>query len=644
MASALGSRSVEGRTAMRVRLTRAGVAVAVAFSLLFVYYAWTATSSGNPFTKVTPFGFSSGDSDYYNLQADAFLHGRLWLDVPFDPRLKTAENPYALYNPNSMQGLPDGSFYNDKYYLAWGPAPALTTFLPPRLVGLRIQENLAITLYCFFGVLFAAMTLTLLVRRLVPGTSRAVLWTGNATLALATAIPWILRRPTIYEVAITAAFFFMMAGLLVLVRELLREEAPRRRCLALAGTLFGLAVLSRPTMVFVVAGVAGLAWVLRPEGRRTTAALVVGIPALAGFIFMIYNAARFSGPLDFGNRWQTSGKDVRHIPFNDISNLPPALYGYLLAPLHLTVGFPYIHLPPPPSAPFSLKKGFGAEPTGSVVWAVPFTLLALVFAARRRRPAAGQDPGDVAGVPGVRPVVLSLIAVATLVLATGVYGVPGYTERYELDFLPWLVMAATLGWAALIRHASTARRAAWWRRGGMALAAWGILVGVATSFTGYYDSFNYFEQGRYRALERAFSPLPTLAAKIAGRPMLAGIVAVPNGYNTTHESYTKLDIPGPGIPLQPEQTADLTIVSPDARDARLTFRAVTRAPGTFAVSQTGAGEGTPVLVQGGDAGTLPLHLKRGVNYVAISLTMGADVPPAADGSLPTVELRDVYVR
>ena len=86
----------EGDTATRVRLTRAGVAVVMAFALLAAYYAWTATSSGNPFTKVTPFGLSSGDSDYYNLQADAFLHGRLWVDVPFDTRLLTAKNPYAL--------------------------------------------------------------------------------------------------------------------------------------------------------------------------------------------------------------------------------------------------------------------------------------------------------------------------------------------------------------------------------------------------------------------------------------------------------------------------------------------------------------------------------------------------------------------
>jgi hypothetical protein len=627
----------EGRTATHVRLTRAGVAAVMAFALLAVFYAWTATSSGNPFTKVSPFGFSVGDSDYYNLQADAFLHGRLWVDVPIDPQLLTAKNPYALdVTSTTVRGLPDGSFYKDRYYLSWGPAPAVTTFLPPRLVGLRIQENLAVTLYCFFGALFAAMTLTLLVRRLVPGTSRAVIWTGNATMALATSMPWILRSPTVYQVAISAAFFFMMAGLVVLVRELLREESPRRGRLAAAGTLFGLAVLSRPTMAFVVVGVMGLAWVLRPEARRTVVPLIVGIPVIAGTIFMIYNMARFSGPLDFGNKWQTSVRDARDIPYNDISNLPPALYAYLVAPLHLTVGFPYFHLPPPPDAPLASNSLYRGEPTGSMLWAVPFGLLAVAFVARHRRTAAGDDTSV------LKPVVLTLLAVSMLVLVAGAYGIPGYTERYKLDFLPWLVMAATLGWAALIRHASTPRRAGWWRRAGIALGAWGILVGVAVSFAGYYDSLAILDQDRFQSLERVFSPLPTLATKIAGRPMIAAVIQAPKRFSiTVAGGYTTLDLPEVSFSLEPQQAADVTIVSPNTRNARLTFRTATKSSSTFTVFQSAADETTSALVHDGSAGTLPLHLQRGVNYVSVGLTAGVDVP---SGAPVTVQLRDIRLR
>jgi hypothetical protein len=625
-----------------VRPTRAGVVIAAAAVLLLAFYAWTASSSGNPFNKVNPFNFQSGGSDYYNLQADAFLHGHLWLDVPIDPRLRSAENPYVLDVPNTVPGLTDGSFYDGRYYLSWGPAPAITTFAPPRLVGLELRENLAVLLYCFFGVLLGGMTLRLLLRRLVPDAPRVILWTGVATLALASSVPWILRRPSVYEVAIAGAFFFMMAGLLVLVRELLREEDPRRGRLAWAGVLFGLAVLSRPSMGFVVLGLAGLGWVLRPEARRALLVLVVGIPVAAGLLFLIYNAARFSGPLDFGNKWQTTGRDVRDIPFNSLANLPPALWGYLVAPVRLTLDFPYFHLPPGPEAPFSVSGDYGQEQTGSILWAVPFTLLGLAFLARMwwRRRGTG---GDVLQQPVVR-VILALTGTALLAFLPVAIGVPGYTERYELDFLPYLTMAATLGWGALVTGAPTRRRATWWRRGGILLAAWSLLVGVAISFTGYYDGLRLFDRDGFDKLEGAFAPVPTLATMVAGRPMIAAL-AGPDGFKATVK-YTKIDVGGATIGLHAGDgsKAVATIVSPGARDAELTFRAATASPGSFALTADTEDGTSAVVVQDGSAEPLPVRLKRGVNRLDLTLAPGGDVPPSADGSAPRVDLRDLQVR
>jgi len=617
-----------------VRLTRVGVALAAAIGLLFAYYAWTATSSGNPFNTVTPFPFKYESSDYYNLQADAFLDGHLWLDVPVDQRLSSAPNPYEV--DVTGYGLVDAPYYDGRYWLAWGPAPAITTFLPARLLGFRIQENLAITLYAFFGVLLGGLALTRLVRRLVPGTSRRVIWAGNAALALATALPWILRRPTVYEVVIAGAFAFCMAGLLVMVRELTREDGapPRTSRLAWAGVFYGLAVLTRPTMGFVALATVGVAWALlgaRPPRRALLC--LAGIPVLAGVLFMIYNLLRFSGPLDFGNRWQLAGRDVRHLSFNDPSNLPPALFGYLVAPLRLGLEFPYIHLPPPPVAPFSGKAGYHGEETASVLWAVPFALLAAAVLLRRR------PSTSVPGAPApARRVVRALVVVAFAGLLPGAFTVPGYTERYELDFLPYLVIAATLGWAELIRGASSARRATWWRRGGLALAAWSALVGVAIGFTGYYDSLKQLDGDRFRSLERAFSPLPTLATAISGHPALASVL-VPGGVTGYEPGYATLSWDGAGFRLVAGGgDAALTIVSPSARDATLAFTARTAVAGAGvvaappSVTQTGAGEATSVAVSGDGPASLPLRLKRGVNYVALS-SSGGDV-----------ELGDVRVR
>lgn len=270
------------------RPTWAGLAALAAGTVLLGYYAWTASSSGNPFDRVTPFQFKYGDSDYYNLQADAFLHGQLPLRVPVDPALERAANPY---DPKLPQLLPDGSFYNGRYYLTWGPGPAITLFVPARLLGFELRENLAALLYSIAGVLLAWASLALLVRRLVPDVPRLVVWTGNATIALGGALPWILRRPTVYEVAITGAFCFSMGGLFVLLREVTRPSGPRGSGLVLSGVLYGLAVLSRPTLGLVAIAMAVPALMLRHDGglprklttaRRRAIVLFIGPVVLAG--------------------------------------------------------------------------------------------------------------------------------------------------------------------------------------------------------------------------------------------------------------------------------------------------------------------------------------------------------------------------
>jgi hypothetical protein len=191
-----------------------------------------------------------------------------------------------------------------------------------------------------------------------------------------------------------------------------------------------------------------------------------------------------------------------------------------------------------------------------------------------------------------------------------------------------------MGWAELVRGADGARRSVWWRRAGLALAAWSVLVGVAIGFTGYYDGLKSGNPDRFRALERAFSPLPTLATALTGRPAIASAL-VPYGVTSLDRRYTRLSWDGMGLRLVAGgDDATLTIVSPSARDAALSFTARTGAGAPpLSVAQTGGGPATSVLLSGeGAPASLPLRLKRGVNYVALS-SSGGDV-----------ELSDVRVR
>jgi hypothetical protein len=617
----------------------------VAALLLFGYYAWTASSAGDPFNKVNPYQFKYGDSDYYNLQADAFLHGHLALDVPVASELAAAKNPYDPAVPGAR--LPDASLYNDHYYLSWGPAPAVTTFLPFRLLGMQLRENLAIVIYAFIGVLAACASLALLLRRLVPDTPRVVLWAGWASLALAGALPFILRRPTVYEVALTGAFCFAMAGFYVLLRETVRPLAPRTNRLAIVGVLFGLAVLTRPTFGPVAVAMVGLAYLLRHDGhlprgltpvRKRAVALAVGIPILAGVAFMVYNTLRFTGPLDFGNKYQMAGRDVRFIPYNSFGNLVPALFGYVVAPLRIGLEFPYVHLPPPPAAPVTLPAGFGAEATGSIFWSVPLLLLTLVALGRG---AVGRIRGRRVLASTTSRVILALVVVSAIPFLLGVYGVPGYTERYELDFLPCLMIAAVLVWAELTRVAATPRRAVLWRRGGVLLAVYGVIVGVAIGFTGYYDGLKANNPKVFDRLQRAFSPLPTAVTMLAGHPIIAGASA-PGGLMQSDVGYATL---GPGnstITVRPDAPARLTVVSPGKRTAQVRFTTATDVPGRFVVTVAAHGHATATTVRNGTLGGVPVPLRRGINYVDLSIA--PVVPVAAGAPQPAVALEATRVQ
>jgi hypothetical protein len=603
------------------RPTTRGALVLMAALSLLGYYAWTASSSGDPFNKLTPYQSKYGDSDFYNLLAAGFLKGQLSLDAPVPPELMAAANPYDPRVPG--QRLPDASLYNDRWYLTWGPAPALTTFVPFQLMGTQLRENLAIVIYAFIGVLAACASLALLVRRLVPGTRSVVIWSGWASIALAGVLPFMLRRPTIYEVALTGAFCFSMTGLYLLLRETVRPQPPRMRRLALVGVLFGLAVLTRPTFLFVTLAMAGLAPLLRHDGRlprgltsarRRALALVVGIPALAGVIFMVYNALRFSGPLDFGNKYQMGGRDVRFLTYNSLGNLKPALFGYLVAPLRLGLEFPYVHLPPPPAGPIALPLGFGAEPTGSIFWAVPMLLVTFVALGRG---AVSRIRGRCALSPLVTRVVLALVAIAAIPLLSGAYAIPGHTERYELDFLPCLMIAATLAWAELVRVATTPRRAAIWRRVGVLLTTYGVVVGVAIGFSGYNNGLKSDNRKVFVWLERLFSPLPTAVAMLAGHPMIPAATA-PAGVVSEGVGYVTLDLKRAAVILAPDAPAQLTVVSPDRRKAQIRFVVDTNLAESFVVTAAVHGRASTRTVRKGMAVAVPVELRRGVNYIDLT--------------------------
>ena len=201
-------------------ITGCGAATVGVLALALAFYMWTAASS-------IPFGFPSVDQNVYDLLTTAFLHGHTYLPISPPPGLLHLADPYNPVQNTPYQGAyHDLSLYHGRFYLPWGPTPVLTLFAPFRIItGLRVSMSFAVALYAFVGLLCSVLLLRALLRHLVPRCPAWVLPVSTVGLALTNTLPFLIRRPIEYEVAISSGFCFEMAGVWLVVTAVLGPDA-----------------------------------------------------------------------------------------------------------------------------------------------------------------------------------------------------------------------------------------------------------------------------------------------------------------------------------------------------------------------------------------------------------------------------------
>jgi hypothetical protein len=614
------------------RVTPYRIGLGALMLAVLAYYLWSAATS-------LPFTLSTANTDPYNLLTSAFLHGHLYLPLKVPAGLLRLRDPYnpALNGPYAAP-YHDLSLYAGHFYMEWGPTPVLSLFAPFRLTGARMSESLAVAIYGFIGFVCAVVLLHVLVRRLVPETARWVLFVGSVTLAFSNAVPFLLRRPYQYEVAISCGYCFTMAGLLLVVTSLFAPRPGRVR-LALGSLCLGLAVGGRPTMG--VTGAMLLAatwWLVRRRGERPWIALNALGPFIAcGVLLILYNELRFHSLTDFGEGYQLAGIDPTTAVYYSPSYIVPGLFTYLLLPARLALTFPHAFLMTAASDPISLPKNYigapgvaGAEPTGGIFTTIPITLLLAVvpFMWRRRQPRERRVAFAAAGLAGIGLIIVFFTAL----------GVFATTQRYEVDFATLFVLPALIIWALLIVARpvrSWGRRAVLW--GGVVLIAFGCALGAAFGVTGYYDYLRLEHPAQFNFLEDLTSPLAALAVIVVGHPQIARVDSGPLPVTLPPINYASDTEDGAAayvgtVPLS------LTIISPGSRTMAI-GTAVTANPGSPPLSQLALRVASPghrpvVVPLSGGVARLPIFLHLGLNRVRITLVQ----PPVSSEQLTLANL------
>lgn len=477
---------------------------------VLVFYLWTTSTS---YQK--PFGFNFGKNlgainggyrgegwvDYYNALSDAFLAGQLNLLINPREELLTLSDPYnpALHRPYCLH---DASLYNGKYYLYFGPVPALVFFIPFRLIfQVNLPQDFAIALLGFGGLVWFTLLLNFLTKTYLPKTPFRLFFIAIVCSGFCNVIPFISRRPTFYEVAISSGYFCLTAALYWLISGVFSKKIVLWRLLL--GSLFlGLAVGSRYYYIFAVLFLI-LAWwkILKEQHnykiiKSFKEATVLFVPfSVCVFFLLLYNYARFGALLEFGTSYQLTLVDMRTFKFYDPAFIIPNLYFYFMQPCLMNSNFPFFHLEP--LFHFTCPEGYlcGGIVSG-ILTHMPFLNILFIFPMFYKK--ISQSNKDLI-------LLMTSFIFLGLIFVLFISLIAGATMRYLVDFVSLLLLSAFLFWFYLNNLFQNNKPVRIMINSIMIIAiVYGCLFNIGISFVGYKDLLNKTNPELYKSIAQFF--------------------------------------------------------------------------------------------------------------------------------------------
>jgi hypothetical protein len=384
--------------------------------------------------------FAPLPADYYSLQTAGFLKGQLNVAVQPHPGLLALADPYDPV-ANAPFRIHDMTFWNGKYYLYFGVAPALLVFLPIRvLTGWYPTEPTVVAFSLAVGLIFSARILLLVRRCWFPRASSFLCFFLIAAQGLASPTLLLTLSPQFYQVPIAFAYAFAMTGFWCLARLMVEPVSLRLGWLTAASTCLGLTLASRPNYVlgaFLLIPV--FFWCLhRSGGGGTKLSVVFGLAvrcflpiAAIGSALLLYNWLRFDHLTEFGMRYQLAGQSFVHFTPLSGANLRPHATAYVSSSLWWQPYFPF------------LETSDGEAPYGVVrylllIWVGLAAFWPWRIFGEKRRSARLVMVGS-----------LTWLALANLLVNSLFFFTP--LSRYLCDFTPAMTLLGALG-ALLLAH------------------------------------------------------------------------------------------------------------------------------------------------------------------------------------------------
>jgi hypothetical protein len=477
--------------------------------LTLVFYAWLASFGlFNHLPTITA---------YYDKLATAFTHGSLALEEQPDPALLSLSNPFDRSQWRRIDVPTDYSLYEGKYYLYFGPVPAVMLTIGKFLgFGTKGDQYPAFLFICGIFVVQALLLLWVWKRYF----ANLAVWLvplGIFFVGSIAPFPWILTRARFFEAANTGGQFFFLLGLYLLLIAQTRDNLTKWKLLA-AGTSWALAMGSRPTQVFPM-GITVLMFAVLEYGnylrhKQILKSLYPFMQALIPFVIGLsilgwYNWARFDSPFEFGFSYQLAGPDIQRYSKQLFSHVYvlPNFYNYVLNQPTLIERFPLINSVE--GVGQSLFPSIALPPiyyTGNItgiLYSTPFVLFAAVLLFPRKKQTSDSILNNMDSFCWV-VLLFTGIFLAEFIPFVSYFWVE---TRFFADFTPPL---AILGMIGFWRGFELLRDRPVWRSGytvlGVVLIVFSILMGIALGLSAHWEAFKEFNPVLWKAMYRNFQP------------------------------------------------------------------------------------------------------------------------------------------
>lgn len=403
------------------------------------YGAWDGSSLANTFEV------GGDNAQQYADLARAMAEGHLYLDEEPPQWLQEMEDPYdkgARDEAQKQTGEPylfDVAYYDGHYYVYFGVVPVVLFYLPFYLItGANFPTAIGVLMMAIAFMLGCSALLDRFSRYNFKSVSLGLYLLLQVPLVCCCGILYLVKFPTFYSFPIMCGLTFSVWGLYFWMRG--RGSGHPCACYFAGSLCMALVLGCRPQLVLLSCLAFPLFW--RPfitEGHIRTRAgrqqftCLVAPYLLVGGAIMLYNAARFGSPFNFGANYNLTVNDMTKRGWQ-IGRLAPALFSYFLQPPCANGVFPFLQ--PEPFATTYMGQTVKEATFGGifaclpVLWLLPFAPRLLRFrrASRRTRTVFG---------------VVCVLLASGVVIALLDAEMAGILQRYYADF-SFMFLAATV--------------------------------------------------------------------------------------------------------------------------------------------------------------------------------------------------------